>query len=456
MPTRATRLHAVMLIAAVGQAIAGPGLPPVSRLAVTTAPVDVALRTGADAKADDGWIIIAATKGGMAVRLRFDHWHLPDGAMLVVTSTLTGESAELDANDLESWYGFTPAFNGSEVLVELVSLDVATVKIGSVIGLDVFDEPVDPDKDLCGPDDRIRDTTSAVARQWTGGLCTASLIATGEHFVSAGHCGPVPAGAFVEFDPPDSTDRGTRRLAPPERQFPINTPSVRIDNDWVTAPCPSDPSRDCIVSLGDDGMIYRVNRNVDGRLPGQVRPESLAIALREPGGGTPLRKWGCGVTIPETSTLNRTMKRADGSLDEFQTRDNGSYAIYDIDSTGGDSGGPLIDQTLGVAIAVNSFTSISSCNNSGAFAFSDPDFRALVEAGIGQPSARFVDASRPGTLPGGAATIWNPQPAFNRIDESTPAGGIIYVAPGTYSVGDGLLDRPVTITAPFGGVTLTP
>lgn len=382
---------------------------------------------------------------------------LPEGVVIRVTSAVTTESAEMDAAALSRWNGYSPLFNGDKLLIEVISrpphadglvvlATVASISDGHTpnTGLQL--------RDLCGTDDRIRDNTTAVARLNTGGgRCTASLIMTGEHMVSAGHCGPLGATALVEFDPPDSTSGGFTVAAPPERQFPFVIGSELRDNDFTYRTC---GINQCVDNYGDDALVFRVAANTSGQLPGIARAGYMRITRASPSFIVFLRKWGCGVNIPESGTSNLTMKRIDVGAVTPSNLDGGHYWTYSQDTTGGDSGGPMIWTSVNASIGVTSVSAFGDCP-SASYSFESPSFTALVESAVSAATTRFVDGASINVSGLAAGTVWNPQQSFRPAYDVVPTSGRVIVAPGSYLTNNGVLSRPCTVAAPFGGVTLT-
>jgi len=405
--------------------------------------------------------------GAQMCRAQFREWNLPPGTRLRLTSTTTGEAADMDAAALTEWSGFTPIFNGGTLLIELVctppheAASVVIERVASIVDADGAGAGIQ-NRALCGPDDRVRDSSGPVARLWNVGVvCTASLIMTGEHMVSAGHCGPLLSNALVEFDPPDSTTGGNRVAAPPDRQFPFIVGSELRDSDFTLEPCPEpNQAQMCITSLGDDAMVFRVARNVNGQTAGQSRGTHMPIYRYSLLGFVPqqngFRKWGCGVMVPANNVFSMTMKRVDGVLLTSSNLDGGWYWGYQQDQTGGDSGGPIISTTLGAAIGVMSFSDSNGCT-AGSFSFSDSDFSGLIESAVQADTTKFVDHAN-STRPSNTSvdgSIWNPSLLFSDAYRFVPPTGRILISPGTYAVGGGDLTRPCTIVAPLGSVTLT-
>lgn len=174
---------------------------------------------------------------------------------------------------------------------------------------------------------------------------------------------------------------------------------------------------------------------------------------------TALLKWGNGVSVPKPSVTNRTMKVVNGFFDGVTRHGSGNclYSAYSVDQTGGDSGGPVVDLSVGGrAVAVVSYSDKSTCEAAGAYALANASFQIIIQDLFGGPAGnRFVDwRSDPAGLSDFVGSIWNPSPSFGNIDEGL-FGGTVYVAPGNYTVTDGVLDSRCTIVAPFGPVTLT-
>jgi len=395
------------------------------------------------------------------IRLKFASWTLPPGTAVRLTSPKTQQVVEMNAEALQSWGGFTPMFSDDALFVELVAnpgAPAAGFVLASVNGIRM--EPwfpgTGPTDNICGTDDRTRSNATGVARFWvSGGLCTASLIATGDAAVSAGHCGNPTAGSFVEFDPPDSSPVGATILAPVENQFPVDTSRVQRNFTWVFAPCPPpNQAQQCIQSFGQDALAFGLNRNTWGQSAGIRRGGHMRIArastFTTDYSGT---KWGCGTA---TGANNLTMKFLAGTVEGARVnRDGGAYWKYSFDTTGGDSGGPLVHPTISASLGVISSSGVTGCD-SGAYAFSNAAFTTAIETLVNQGSSRFVDSfniSAPGETVG---SIWAPSTTFrSNAYDAVPTNGTVYVAPGTFAAGT-VLSRPATIRAPFGPVTLIP
>ncbi|MCK6476640.1 MAG: hypothetical protein L6Q35_07390 [Phycisphaerales bacterium] len=441
---------------------------PFARVVTLRSPIQALLHSGDARRIASPQLLVQAPVGSEVCRVEFSRWSLPDASRLEVTSLRTGESAILSSQDLEWWSHQSPAMNGDAVLLTLLqdaAQQASWVELRAVIGMITpITDSHSNKRGICAPDDRVRNNHPAVARQWSGpdedgrqGICTASLIMTGTHFVTAGHCGPLRAGAFVEFDPPDSASDGATQVAPPDRQFPIDLSEVRRDFDFNMVPCEDDPDTNCIIDFGegDDGMTYAVHPNIEGRMPGHTRGAYMPL-IRDIGFSEALVKWGNGATQPIASPLNLTLKHVGGffELPVQVGTGNRMYSNYDVDQTGGDSGGPVISSLHNAAVSVISHSAPDHCRDGRAYSFWNFAFKNLVEECYGGPSlALFLDASRSAGTDG-HGTIWNPSPDFSYIQQGL-ANRTIYLAPGTYRPAGGRLDVPCVVVAPFGPATLT-
>ncbi len=72
-----------------------------------------------------------------------------------------------------------------------------------------------------------------------------------------------------------------------------------------------------------------------------------------------------------------------------------------------------------------------------------------------KPDWVFVDATR---INAGTGTFFSPFQAFETAYAAVPSGGTVWsLQPGTHTTGGGMvLNKPMTIQAPLGGVTLLP
>ncbi|MCG3121795.1 MAG: hypothetical protein GIKADHBN_00166 [Phycisphaerales bacterium] len=440
---------------------------PYARVETLRSPIQALLHSGDARHTASPQLLAQAPAGSHVCRVEFSRWSLPGASRLEVTSLRTGESTTLSSQDLEWWSHQSPVMNGDVVLLTLLpdpTQEASWVELRAAIGM------ITPNTDshsnkrgICAPDDRVRANHPAVARQWSGPdevgrqrLCTASLIMTGRHFVTAGHCGPLRAGAFVEFDPPDSASDGTTQVAPPHKQFPVDLNEVRRDYDFTEIPCDDDPASNCISDFGegDDGMTYAVHPNIEGRTPGHARGTYMPL-LRFVGFSEAFVKWGNGATRPIASPLNLTLKHVGGFFESPVQVGTGNrmYSSYDVDQTRGDGGGPVISSLHNAAFSVVSHGTPDSCNDGRAYSFFNFALKNLVEECYGGPSrALFLDSSRPvGT--DGHGTIWNPSPDFSYIQQGLE-DRTIHLAPGTYRPKGGRIDVPCVIVAPFGPATL--
>jgi V8-like Glu-specific endopeptidase len=293
------------------------------------------------------------------IQLDLSRTELKPNAKLV----LIGEKAsqELDASALEGSNGYSAVFDGGSVSVELVTpgggggglfrgngndkgsgngnssrasrVVVSAVKVGLC-----KDDGVAPA--ICGlDDDRI---ASADPRQGRIGGCTGWLISE-DIFVQAGHCGTPLSSTRIHFTYGVSS-------APVEDQYAVDVLTYSFLNAGV----------------GQDwGAARLLPNSVTGKLPGVAQSEKCGTA-------------GCGWytlgTVPSVTTGNtiritgygtaavesRSQKTHVGNLVTIGS----NYLRYNPDTTGGNSGSPVIHQQTGNAIGIHTHGGCSSTGGS--------------------------------------------------------------------------------------------
>ncbi|MEE8169068.1 MAG: trypsin-like peptidase domain-containing protein, partial [Phycisphaerae bacterium] len=175
--------------------------------------------------------------------------------------------------------------------------------------------------------------------------CTVWIIDDVNHcFISAGHC----TGAsfdIVEFNVPLSSAGGTAQHPPPEDQYAVDPVSLQftdggIGNDWAYFGC-------------------FPNANT-GLTPFQAQGAFYTLAAAAPAvAGQTIRITGYGVTSsPISPTWNLIQKTHTGPY----VLQSGTTIRYAVDTTGGNSGSAVFNETTGEAIGVHTN---AGCNSVG-------------------------------------------------------------------------------------------
>ncbi|MCC6427784.1 MAG: hypothetical protein IT435_13305 [Phycisphaerales bacterium] len=287
------------------------------------------------------------------LRLKFDLTQLSgdpandNAARVKLTSVLDGGVQWLTAESIEQWVNTSAYFNGDTVLVELIASpgtgDNRLVITTVTAGLNKFG-----DRTICGSaDDRQLSFDDRQGRHSVG--CTSWLINDGNSmFLTAGHCG-TSGGNVMSFKVPLSNPNGSLVNPGPEHQYSTDGASVQFHNNGV----------------GDDYGYFGVNVNSNtGLTPYQAYGMRYVLATTLPNVNQTTRITGYGTTSsPVSPTWNQVQKTHTGPF-KFKS---GSSIGYHVDTTGGNSGSPVFDETQQKAVGVHTHggcgSSSSSYNN---------------------------------------------------------------------------------------------
>ncbi len=295
------------------------------------------------------------------LRLAFDQAILSgspttgDASYLRLTSVFDGGQQVLDVTALAQWNQTSAYFNGDIVLLELIAhpntgrnrLVISEVTAGSGQPL-IFDS-------ICGPtDDRVLSSDPRNARLMPIG-CTAWLYENpsgcGNSFGTAGHCiSNSTNNAVVQFNVPLSSSSGTPRNPPPEDQYPVERNSIQSNGGQGT---------------GNDYAIFRSFQNSNtGLSPFEAQGDLYQVASTASGvsTGDPIRITGYGTTSPRNS-WSQAQKTHVGPLNSATT---GTRLRYRADTTGGNSGSPVIDENSGLVVGVHTHGGCTSGGGSNS------------------------------------------------------------------------------------------
>ena len=279
------------------------------------------------------------------IRLTFDQALLGGGAtVLKMTGLQDGAVQHHTAETLRQWRDTSAYFNGNAVKIELVS-DPREHRSRIVIRRVLIGPPGDGGiASQCGPtDDRLPSSDPRVARTSPGG-CTAWMIADAENcFFTAGHCYSVSGLQICEFNVPLSNSNGSWNHPPPADQYAVDHASAQFVNGGI----------------GNDWSYFGCFANTETGLTAfQAQGDAFDLAATPPPvDGQTIRVTGHG-TDSSPSSWNQIQQTHTGPYTDFI----GSTIKYQVDTTGGSSGSPVINEDTGQAIGVHTN---AGCNSAG-------------------------------------------------------------------------------------------
>ncbi len=283
------------------------------------------------------------------IRLHFQNVELSgdplagDGSYLRITSMKDSAQQTLNANEVLQWNNTSAYFNGDAVLVELVAypgtgpnqVSIASASLGEV---------ATNAESICGEgDDRVPSNDPRVARIVPIG-CSSFLVDEGDcsnRLLTAGHC--LSGGTqIIEFNVPPSEPDGTIVHPAPRDQYPIDRNSI----EGVSG------------GLGEDFGTFVVFPNSETGLAPRTA-QGAAFHLANNVSSNPAEYWqglrvtGYGV---DNGSSNQTQQTDKGP---YQGR-SGNQLNYSMDTTGGNSGSPVIDPRDDKVVGIHTH---GGCNN---------------------------------------------------------------------------------------------
>ncbi len=416
------------------------------------------------------------------VRVYFEDFDLGEASYILLRSLRDDAEQRLDARTIRGWMGSSAFFNGDTVEIELyvaprergVFFTLAGVKAGGWIEPPFYRPGVpaqsSPDRTLCGPDNRVasgESRTGRVTYLFGSGLspgCTAWLLSNGSlatagHCVdfdpdaSGGNCGPqLPDGvvetAFlngvIEFNVPSSTSGGTPVLSAPEDQFPVDAVSgFNYDG--------------CGQGLGKDWAIFSINRNTTTDENAHFGRGFFRPTLVVPSSGNTIRITGYGT---DSGSANQTNQTSTGPYDSHSFSGIDWWHTYQVDTTGGNSGSPIIRVSSGHTIGIHTN---GGCQSNGSGANSGTSFAHVpLQVGLNTfPGIGTVYVDVGHSVAAEDGTIYKP---YNLVPEgvSTIASNrVLVIVEGSYTTAAGNAPltigadgKRMTITAPVGSVRI--
>lgn len=309
-------------------------------------------------------------QNGFWLRLDLTGTNLDNGSQLRITSTLDGAVQFFDAASLAAYGHHSAYFNGGDVRVELFPAPRSKANRVKISSVEVGLMPAAPMESLCGGDDRALSSDPRQGRQYPTG-CTSWLISESV-VLTAGHCTSNPSQS-VHFNVPLSSSTGSLRFPAPEHQYPYDSSTLsRLD-----------------AGIGADWAVARTVRNSNtGLFPGQAQGSWYSLGS-VPGStsGQVIRITGYGTTSsPVDPSWNQAQKTHADALTQIAS----TYLRYITDTTGGNSGSPVIHENTGAAIGIHTHAGCTSGGNHGT-RIDRADLQAAIQnllgGGGGAPAA---------------------------------------------------------------------
>ena len=301
---------------------------------------------------ESAWAETIEIEGAKWLQIHFSEVILTKGrkveSTIKITSLEDGAFQILDSESQEQWQHKSAYFNGDAVKVELIAHPEAVencVAIKRVTVGDVADQS--KAESICDDvDNRSRSFDSRVARVDIG--CTAWLFDDRfNDLITAGHCAASMQAVF--FNVPLSDSDGTVNFPSPDDQYAICRDSIQFVNAGV----------------GEDWCYFGVFNNsntglsplaAQGRSYDIARPNSRTFSSNDS-----IRITGFGSnSFPANPRLNQAQTTHTGNFAGLV----GDVLRYRPDTTGGNSGGPILNATSTTAYGVHTH---GGCFNGGGF-----------------------------------------------------------------------------------------
>jgi len=302
------------------------------------------------------------------IRLMFGDAALSNNSCIIIKSLKDGGLQRLNSSSLTQWNNTSAFFNGDAVEIQLdvaaqdsgVFFEVNKIMVGGYNDLQGVTS-------ICGStDDRTPSTNRAVGRIVPGG-CTGWIVSSGVH-VTAGHCARTDS-QVLEFNVPSSLKDGTIQHPPPQDQYSINQATWNYSNNGV----------------GDDWAVFAVQNNDSTNLQ-PIQAQQASFAVVQDSSARQLRVTGYGVDGPSPNYGNGGSRNSDNQTPQThvgpKVGSQGTTLNYEVDTQPGNSGSPVIDDSLGTAVGVHTNGGCTSGGgyNSGTSAYNSSFWNAVHPA----------------------------------------------------------------------------
>ncbi|MBT8485154.1 MAG: hypothetical protein KJO43_06210 [Phycisphaerae bacterium] len=361
----------------------------------------------------------------------------PDGGadtILRVTALRDGGTQHHTATTLAQWQDTTAYFNGGTLHIEIEAdpgaaasrIIVNEATVGPLV-------PSAPAADtICGTtDDRQLSDDPRAGRLVPIG-CTAWLIDDANHcFLTAGHCAPAGSGGTMEFNVPLSTGGGALQHPGPEDQYAIDPTSMQSNGGQ---------------GIGNDWAYFGCFPNTEtGLTPVEAQGDFFVLSLPPAVGGQDIRITGYGTTSsPVPPQWNQVQKTHAGPYASFA----GSAVAYTTDTTGGNSGSPVINESTGFAIGIHTH---GGCGAGGGANNGTGNNNSGLQNALENPTGVCIPVSLLGfDYPDGLPEMLDPSGDTIRVEVSALDGGRDPLS-GTgmlhYDAGAGVVSVPMVEVA---------
>jgi trimeric autotransporter adhesin len=298
------------------------------------------------------------------LQLSFAEASLGATGTLRITSLEDGDTQEMGARELAAWGNATAYFNGDAVQLSLLAAPdeagvffrMESVRVGEI------PEELIGTAAVCGMrDDRQFSSDRRVARLSPVG-CTAWLIPNGA-LLSAGHCVADPRRVTIaEFNTPQSRSDRTIVRSAVRDQYPVVRESIRGRNE----------------GLGQDWGVFAVGPNASTGMTALAAQGGAFEISRSNAPGT-VRITGYGTAMAER---NQSQQTSEGTYEGERVGEGTRVSHrYRVDTTGGNSGSPIIasDGVSAIGIHTNGGCSAQGGRNIGT-SFNNTELLGAIQA----------------------------------------------------------------------------
>ena len=335
------------------------------------------------------WSTIVSAPGHSSIRLHYEGVVLAGraepgrrGSFLRMTSLLDRAIQTQHSVHVSQWDNTSAYFNGDAVLVELVAFPGTGINRFTLREVEAGNPPIGGIDSICGTtDDRQQSFDTRQGRNQPGG-CTSWLIDDCEHcFLTAGHC--TGNLQVVEFNVPLSNGNGSLNHPPPSDQYAVDPCSVQSNGGQ---------------GIGNDYAYFGVFPNsVTGLTPYEANGNSTYVLIPPPPvTGQNIRITGYGSTqggLP--ATLNLVQKTHVGPYFSF----SGTRVRYTTDTTGGNSGSPVLLDGTDLAIGIHTHAGCDPANNGTA------STHPALQAALADPQGVCLPPALDFTVAGGVPSF---------------------------------------------------